>query len=94
MKHVVMFLRWYGQDASVILAVVLFLAGCSGGSSGGGTADGSLGIEKSKYYTLKKASKNPAEFKKALQRKKIEKLKEKGFTVEIKTQGKVTKSVR
>ncbi len=87
------------RAGSVLLTLSLFvIAACSGTGDPGG--DGmekyaiEYGLKKSELRALKKANKNPNNFKKALDEKKIEKLRAEGVVVETSNSSKSTKKAR
>ena len=59
-----------------------------------GNVAGKYGLERSEFIAIKKANKDPRDFKKALLKQKIEKLQEQGVVVETTTSGKTTKKPR
>jgi len=96
MKQIDTLLRCYAGAASVLLTLSLFfLAGCSGGSDGGGAkGGGKYGLDQSEYIALKKANRDPKDFNKALLKRRMEDLQEKGVVVETATSRKPTKKPR
>jgi hypothetical protein len=80
MKRTLLLLRWWACAGAMILTVSLFLfAGCSGsgyeGSGEGGKVAASYGLDRSEFIAIKKANKNHHDFKQALRKQKLEKLK-------------------
>jgi hypothetical protein len=81
----------------VALTLLFFVvAGCSEDLAGakGKKVTGKYGLDRSEYTALRKAKKNPEDFKKALVQKQIEELKEQGIDVKTTPTGKVPKRVR
>jgi hypothetical protein len=99
MKRTVVLLRRYGgADAALLLMLSLsLLSGCSNGGDGGDAGKEAIGIhglEASEYVALKKANKGTGNFKKALLKERLEKLKEQGAVVETTPSGQRTNRPR
>jgi hypothetical protein len=86
--------RYIGGGSLGLALLMVFFFGCSDNSDG--SADklvGTSGLSRSEWTVLKKANVGSGAFKSALQKRKIEELKEKGVVVEI-APTKPTKRVR
>jgi hypothetical protein len=84
-----------GAGLVLLLAMSLaVLGGCSDGGAARETVAARHGIERSEFIALKKATKDPADFKDVLLKKKFEKLKEKGVIVETTASRKTSKKDR
>jgi len=87
--------RCSGAGSAVLTLSLFLLVGCSGGSGdGSGKVAGKYGLDRSELIALKKANKNPKDFKKALLQQRIEKLQEEGVVGESTTPGKKAKKAR
>jgi hypothetical protein len=99
MKRTVVSLRGYAGAGSVLLTLSLLVTGgCSGSgdeaNDGAGSAAARYGLDRSEFIALKKANKNPKNFRRAILEKRIEKLKEEGVNEETTTSRKTTKQTR
>jgi hypothetical protein len=99
MKRGTMLLHWSAGAGSLILTLsLLFAGGCSSSRDGGGddaaNAVGRYGLKRSELIAIKKANRNPKDFKKALLKQKMEKLQEEDVVVETTISEKTAKKPR